>query len=118
MKKLIAVGALFLLGQLSLQAQTEFELNPGQSMLMYGKGPGQDATINPYEGEDCYAIVQNLGMVPFSIRIQQKGKIIETIPIQAAETKKVKLLVGHELYLDSESGKMANASVDYEKIPS
>lgn len=118
MKNLIVLGAFLLLGSLSLQAQVEFELSPDQSMLMFGKGPGQDATINPYEGEDCYALIKNLGAVPFSIRIQQKGKIIETIPVQADETKKVKLRVGHELYLDSVSGTMSRASVDYEKIPS
>ena len=106
------------MGQLNLQAQVEFELSPDQSMLMFGKGAGQDATINPYEGEDCYALVKNLGEVPFSIRIQQNGKIIETIPVQADENRKIKLLVGYELYLDSESGSMAKASVDYEKIPS
>ena len=33
-------------------AQTIFELDGQQSMLMTGKGPGQDATINPFEGED------------------------------------------------------------------
>ncbi len=118
MKILNVLGFLLLLGQVNLQAQAEFELNPDQSMLMFGKGPGQDATINPYEGEECYALVKNLGEVPFSIRIQQKGKIIETIPVEAAETKKVKLLVGYELYLDSESGSMAKASVAYEKTPS
>lgn len=39
-------------------------------MLLYGKGPRQDATINPYDGEDCYALIENFGTVPFSVRIQ------------------------------------------------
>ena len=43
------------------KAQTEFVLEPSQSMIMTGKGPGQDATINPYFGEDCFAIIKNIG---------------------------------------------------------
>ncbi|MDG1571275.1 hypothetical protein OZ410_03045 [Robiginitalea sp. M366] len=117
MKHLWITCALLCLGHIPLQAQTEFELDPNQSMLMYGKGPGQDGTINPYAGEDCYAIVKNLGEVAFSIRIQQKGEIVQTISIKGMETKKVKLLVGQELYLDPETDQMARASVGYEKIP-
>ena len=118
MKLLCAFCAMLLLGQMHVHAQTEFELDPNQSMLMYGKGPGQDGTINPYAGEDCYAIVKNLGDVAFSIRIQQKGEVVETIPVSGMETKKIKLLVGQELYLDPVTDQMARASVDYEKIPS
>lgn len=118
MKKVCLFCAMLLLAHIHLNAQTEFELDPNQSMLMTGKGPGQDGTINPYAGEDCYAIVRNLGEVAFSIRIQQKGEILATIPVGGRETKKVKLLVGQELYLDPETDQMARASVDYEKIPS
>jgi hypothetical protein len=85
-------------------------------MLMFGKGPGQDATINPFEGEDCYAVIKNIGDETFSARVQQKGKIIEIFAVNANETKKVKLLVGHELYLDYENQNKALASIEYEKI--
>ena len=33
--------------QTEINAQTVFELDGTQSMLMTGKGPGQDATFNP-----------------------------------------------------------------------
>jgi len=40
-------------------------------MCMLGKGPGQDATINPYAEEDfSYALVENIGTVEFQIRIE------------------------------------------------
>jgi len=85
-------------------------------MLMTGKGPGQDATINPFQGEDCYAIIENLGKELFSVRIQEKGLIIETIQIRPKMKKKIKLLSHHELYLDGETKNWAMASVSYEKL--
>lgn len=96
-------------------AQTEFVLEPSQSMIMTGKGAGQDATINPYYGEDSYGIVKNIGERSFSIRVQQAGKIIEEIPIEKGETKKVTLLKGYELYLDPNPEGVAKASVEYAK---
>ena len=62
-------------------AQTSFELAPNQSMLLYGKGPGHDTTINPYDGKDCYTLRENFGTVPFSVRIQQQKTIIYSITI-------------------------------------
>ena len=115
-KCLTILFAVLFLVQFKVSAQAVFELDRNQSMLMFGKGPGQDATINPYEGEDCFAVIKNLGTTEFSIRIQQKGKIIKILPVKKKEVKKVKLLVGYELYLDSESVEKANASVAYEKI--
>ncbi|MBN3519726.1 hypothetical protein JYB62_06895 [Algoriphagus lutimaris] len=97
-------------------AQTVFVLKPSQSMIITGKGPGQDATINPYRGQDCYAIVENIGDRQFSVRIQQDGKIINEITILKGESKKIKLLKDHELYLDPNPKGTAKASVDYEKI--
>ena len=42
---------------------------------MIGKGKGQDATINPYANEDySFAIVENVGFIDFSIRVQKKEK--------------------------------------------
>jgi hypothetical protein len=85
-------------------------------MSITGKGPGQDATKNPYDGQNCFAIVENIGKREFSIRTQQKGKIIETIPIKNGEIKKVKLLKGYELYLDTDSSGKAKAKVEFEKM--
>jgi hypothetical protein len=116
MKTLILVISLMFLTQFEMTAQTEFVLEPSQSMIMTGKGPGQDGTINPYFGQDCYAIVKNIGKRQFSIRVQQDGKIIEEISIQKGELKKVKLLKGFELYLDPNPEGIAKASVEYLKI--
>ena len=116
MKTLLLILCLTFLIHFEGTAQTEFELDPSQSMLMTGKGPGQDGTINPYSGQDCYALVKNIGERQFSIRVQQKGKIIKEISILKGELKKVKLLKGHELYLDPNPDGKAKASVAYEKI--
>lgn len=105
-----------LLTQFEVTAQTEFILEPSQSMIMTGKGPGQDGTINPYFDQNCYAIVKNIGKRQFTIRIQQDGKIIEEIAIQKGELRKVKLLKGYELYLDPNPEVIAKASVEYDKI--
>jgi hypothetical protein len=116
MKTLILVISIIFFTQVEVTAQTEFVLEPSQSMIMTGKGPGQDGTINPYMGQDCYAIVKNIGKRQFSIRVQQDGKILEEISILKGELKKVKLLKGYELYLDPNPEGIAKASVDYEKI--
>ncbi|MDA9127760.1 hypothetical protein N9J65_02755 [Flavobacteriaceae bacterium] len=79
-KKFLSIIAICFFGSLA-QGQTIFELDASQSMLMYGKGPGQDGTINPFEGQ----------------------------------SKRIKLPVGVELYLDTETKTKAMASVDYEK---
>ena len=117
MKPLLLILALALWTPLTLNAQPEnkFDLDPSQSMLMTGKGPGQDGAINPYYGQDCVAIVKNLGKHPFSIRIQQQGKIIETIPVAKKEVKKVQLLKGYELYLDTSKEGKVKAKIDFVK---
>ena len=116
MKILFPVISLLFLIHFKGKAQTEFILEPSQSMIMTGKGPGQDGTINPYFGQDCYAIVNNIGEREFSIRVQQEGKIIEEIPILKGELIKVKLPKGYELYLDPNPEGIAKARVDYERI--
>ena len=116
MKTLILAIPIIFLIQLEVNAQTEFVLGPSQSMVMTGKGPGQDGTVNPYFGQDCYAIVKNIGRRQFSIRVQQDGSIIKEISIKKGELKKVKLLKGYELYLDPNPQGIAKASVEYEKI--
>jgi hypothetical protein len=116
MKTLMLIISLVFLTQFEVKAQTEFILEPSQSMIMTGKGPGQDGTINPYIGQDCYAIIKNIGERAFTIRVQQAGNIIEEISIIEGELKKVKLLKGYELYLDPNPEGIAKASVDYKKI--
>jgi hypothetical protein len=116
MKNLIVILCVTLFTQYVTFTQAEFELKPSQSTAITGKGPGQDATKNPFEGNNCYAIVENIGITEFSIRIQQNGKIIETIAIKKKEIKKVKLLIGYELYLDTKPKGKAKAKVGFEKI--
>jgi len=116
MKNIIFLGFVMLFLNFETNAQTEFILKPSQSMIMTGKGPGQDATINPYFGQDCYAIIKNIGEREFSIRVQQDGKIIEEISIAEGELKKVRLLKDYKLYLDPNPQGIAKASVDYERI--
>ncbi len=116
MRAFLLLTCLIVFSNSEVLAQTEFELDTQQSMIMTGKGPGQDGTINPYAGEDCYAIVENIGERSFSIRIQKEGQLIQEIPIAAEEVKKVTLLKGYELYLDPNPEGPAKARVDYEKI--
>ena len=116
MKIAILVISVILFASFEGNAQTEFVLKPTQSMIMTGKGVGQDATINPYLGEDCYAIIKNIGKIEFSIRVQQEGRIIEEISILKDELKKVTLFKGYELYLDSNPKGIAKASVAYEPV--
>jgi len=116
MKSLSLFLLLFISIQQTIDAQTDFVLDPSQSMLMTGKGAGQDGTINPYKGEDCLAIIENTGNADFSIRIQKKGKIINEIAISKGETKRFKLLKDQELYLDPNPKNIAKARVSYEKI--
>ena len=116
MKKLIIVLCVTFFTQHETFAQAEFELKPSQSMSITGKGPGQDAMKNPYDGQNCFVIVENIGKRQFSIRTQKDGKIIETITIKKAEIKKVTLLKGYELYLDTNSKGKAKAKVEFEKL--
>ncbi|MFP4846023.1 hypothetical protein [Winogradskyella sp. PE311] len=116
MRLLILTICLTFFTNLEVFAQTKFTLKPSQSMILTGKGPGQDGTKNPYFGEDCYAIVKNIGETKFSIRIQQNGKIIREITFLKGELKKVKLLKEHELYIDPNDKGISKASIDYQKI--
>ncbi|NNK19310.1 MAG: hypothetical protein HKP49_09180 [Maribacter sp.] len=93
--------------------QTIFELKPAQSMSITGKGAGQDAAFNPYSENTSIGIIENIGKSVFSIRVQEKGEIIEKTAVGPGETKKVQLLKGYELYLDSKM--KAKARVDFKK---
>lgn len=113
MKLLFLVITILCSVQAEVSGQTKFVLEPTQSMIMTGKGPGQDATINPYSGQDCYAVVKNIGKRQFSMRVQKKGRILEEITIQKGEVKEVKLLTDYELYLDPNPEGKGRARVDY-----
>lgn len=63
-------------------------------MLMRGKGQGQDGSINPYFGQDSYAIVKNLDEYPFNVRIQERSTLTDTLTIAAFETRKIELPKG------------------------
>jgi len=96
-------AVLLLLSCLQLSfAQTVIELDPQQSMLMTGKGPGQDAVINKYAGELCIVRVKNIGKQPVFVRIQLKGTIIHNSELDPRQRKEFKLDKSYELYLDSE----------------
>jgi len=116
MRELIIITILSICYQTEINAQNVFELDGSQSMLMTGKGPGQDATINPFEGKDFYAVIENLGNELFSVRIQERGKIINIIALKPKKKKKIKLLSGQELYLDGETKNWAKASVSYQDL--
>ena len=103
---------LLLLPFLSL-AQTEFTLGPSQGMLMTGKGPGQDGTINPYDGQDCYAIVENMGTTEVFVRIQKKEVVFTTFSILPEKSFQFKLLKDQELYLDGNGKSTSMARVSY-----
>ncbi len=115
MKALITFSIL-LLGSYGLSAQTDFVLDPSQSMLMTGKGPGQDGTINPYDGKDCYAVIESTGDVEFYIRIQSKTEIVLTQTITPGTSEKIILKAGQELYLDPNEKATGNARVSYEPL--
>ena len=94
-------------------AQTEFEIEPSKGMLMTGKGPGQDGTINPYTGEDCYVIIENLGTSELSVRIQKKGEVVTSFTLLGGNSFTFKFLKDQELYLDGNATEMAKARVSY-----
>jgi|GEM_PF-72454 len=86
----------FLIGQ-----DDVFVIESSQSMIITGKGPGQDGAINPYLGKKSIAIVENLGKHEFSVRIQKDGKIIKEIAVKASEEKEIPLGKSDELYIDT-----------------
>ncbi len=78
-----------------------FELDPNQSMLMTGKGPGQDGAINPYYGEKSIAVIRNIGDAVFSVRIQENEEILKVIEVSPGDKKEIPLEATHRLYLDT-----------------
>ena len=116
MKTLMLFFGLLFLFQSQAFAQTTFDIEPSQSMLMTGKKPGQDATINPYDGKDCYVVVENIGPRAFTVRIQDKGTFIKEILVKKGKTKTIKLPAGYELYLDPNPDGVTKGRVSYKKL--
>lgn len=115
MKNLILLMLLVFLFQ-SCSNEAIFELQPSQSMSITGKGPGQDAAINPYGDTTSKAIVRNIGGNEFKVRIQNNDKLVEYVTIDPNDKKLFILPRGHQLYLDSD--KEGRASVDFKKYKS
>lgn len=91
-----------------------FELTNGQSMCMIGKGPGQDATINPYAEEDySYALVENIGAVVFQIRIESLEKELRQFLIKPNALVVIKLYSDNVLYFDALTTEKVKASIKY-----
>jgi len=90
------------------------KLDPSTNMLMTGKGPGQDGSINPFAGQDCIAVAENLVKDPFSVRIQKNGLVLRTIEIGTKETKRIELKGSEELYIDTEK-KTTRFTINYKQ---
>jgi hypothetical protein len=110
MNKIYFLSLLFVAMHFNAMAQSTIEIGPSQSMSITGKGAGQDAAINPYSKENSIGIIENVGKNSFVIRIQKMGTVIKMITIKPKETKEVNLLIGYELYLDSELTSKAKVS--------
>ena len=91
-----------------------FELSNGQSMCMIGKGIGQDATINPYANEELsYALIENIGMVKFNIRVESIDEERREFIIKPKDIVVVKLYRNNILYFDSLTIENAEAKIKY-----
>lgn len=90
-----------------------FELTSNQSMLITGKGPGQDAAINPYSDSRSVAMVENLGKTAFGVRIQTEQAIVTEFEMKPGSDEEFVLEPGYRLLLDSEA--KAKAKVTFRK---
>lgn len=90
------------------------ELDPNQSMSITGKGPGQDATINPFIAENSIIVVSNIGKGVFSVRVQKEGVILQEVTVKPEQTQELLLYKGLEVYFDSEEE--AKVAVSYKPI--
>ncbi len=102
MKKYILLFVmLFALQSYAQKDKTVFELKPSQSMLITGKGAGQDAAINPYKDGNSIAIIENLSENSFTVRVQYKGDLVKSFVMEANKKTMTSLRKGYELYFDS-----------------
>ena len=113
-KSFFVLGLMLATTPTSAQKENNFKLDPSTSMLMTGKGPGQDGSINPFTGQDCVAVVANLANTPFLVRIQQKGIVLRTIAVEKKETKRISLGAQEELYIDTPN-KTTRFTINYEQ---
>ena len=113
MKITISALLLFLMVTACSTQSSIFEFSGEQSMLMTGKGQGQDGAINPYFGEKSIAIVKNLGPSGLYVRIQKNGELIENVAVDPSERRSFVLEEGYELYLDSEG--VGRARLDFKR---
>lgn len=77
------------------------ELNPSTSTIITGIGPNQDAFKNPYAKGESIAIVTNIGVHSFDIRVESNGVKVKRATINPNETKEIDLLPGQQLYFIS-----------------
>ena len=104
MKKLPIILIFLLFASIQVSAQAVIELDPTQSMLISGKGQGQDAAINPFLfKEESVAILENIGENEFQIRIQEAKQVIRLINLEADETIRINLGINQQLYLDTDN---------------
>jgi len=113
-KSVFIAGLMLATTTTSAQKENKFKLDPSTNMLMTGKGPGQDGSINPFAGQDCVAVVENLAKAPFSVRIQKNGVVLRTIEIGTKETKRIELKGSEELYIDTQK-KTTQFTINYQQ---
>ena len=113
-KSFFVLGLMLATTTTSAQKENKFKLDPSTNMLMTGKGLGQDGSINPFAGQDCVAVVENLAKAPFSVRIQQKGIVLRTIAVDKKEMKRISLGAQEELYIDTPN-KTTRFTINYEQ---
>lgn len=114
MKKLLFLSLFAFLFSYTGFSQSLIELEPSQSMLLTGKGKGQDAVINPHSNGNSIAFVENIGDNPFSIRVQMDGEVLHTLEVDPETIEAVKLVKGYELYLDGDL--RATAQIRFEAL--
>ncbi len=89
-----------------------FELGAQQSMLITGKGVGQDAAFNPFAGSACFAVVENLSDNPFEARVVDPDGSTST-PVEGRQSLRIPLEAKSQLILDTVVS--AKARVRFEK---
>jgi hypothetical protein len=108
------IALIFATGFSCKPSEQVFTLDGRQSMILTGKGPGQDGAINPFGTQDSYAVVKNIGENTVTVRIQSKGEVVSMIDISPKASNEVLLKKGHELYLDADFP--SKAKVFFKKI--
>ena len=102
MKTIFPLLAIIVLIQSCASNESVLLLKPSQSMCITGKGPGQDAAINPYGDTNSIAVIKNTGDNDLDARVQESGKIVAIITVKPTEIREISLEKGAELYLDSQ----------------